>query len=230
MNPIKLVTMTVLLGVVLVIFASSTTTVKPGERGVVLRLDKVDRVLSNGFHWKAPFIEDVVTFDVKTRKIEVDSTAASSDLQTVTTTIALNYNLDPSAVGALLEQTGLDYKIKIIDPAIQESVKSATALFTAEQRTKEIGIRKSIGAKTSQVMALLTKKFLGSVILSFCIASVIAYYGMQIWLEDFAYRTSIGWEVFVATGSITVVIALLTVSWQAYKAANRNPVESLRYE
>ncbi len=104
------------------------------------------------------------------------------------------------------------------------------ALFTAEQRTKEIGIRKSIGAKTSQVMTLLTKKFLTWVILSFCIASVISYYVMQLWLESFAFRTDISWEVFLATGSIAVFIALMTVSWQAYRAANRNPVESLRYE
>ncbi len=104
------------------------------------------------------------------------------------------------------------------------------ALFTAEQRTKEIGIRKSIGAKTSQVMALLTKKFLGWVLISFGIASLIAYYAMHSWLEGFAYRTTINLWVFITTGAIAITIALITVSWQAYRAANRNPVESLRYE
>ncbi len=104
------------------------------------------------------------------------------------------------------------------------------ALFTAEQRTKEIGIRKSIGAKTSQVMTMLTQKFLKWVVISFVIASAIAYYAMHTWLEEFAYHTSISWWVFLATGSIAIVIALITVSWQAYRAANRNPVESLRYE
>jgi ABC-type lipoprotein release transport system permease subunit len=104
------------------------------------------------------------------------------------------------------------------------------ALFTAEQRTKEIGIRKSIGAKTSQVMALLTKKFLGWVLISFGIASIIAYYVMHSWLEGFAYRTSISTGIFVTTGSIALVIALVTVGWQAYRAANKNPVEALRYE
>ena len=104
------------------------------------------------------------------------------------------------------------------------------ALFTAEQRTKEIGIRKSIGAKTSQVMVMLTKKFLAWVLLSFAIASIIAYYTMYSWLESFAYRTNISLWVFMATGLVAVIIALITVSWQAYRAANRNPVESLRYE
>lgn len=104
------------------------------------------------------------------------------------------------------------------------------ALFTAEQRTKEIGIRKSIGAKTSQVMGMLTQTFLKWIIISFIIASLIAYYAMHSWLEGFAYRTSISWWVFIITGAIAVTIALITVSWQAYRASNRNPVESLRYE
>jgi putative ABC transport system permease protein len=104
------------------------------------------------------------------------------------------------------------------------------ALFTAEQRTKEIGIRKSIGAKTNQVMALLTEQFLSWVIISYILASCIAWYGMKIWLEDFAYHTEISWWVFIATGLLTFLIAIITVSWQAYRAANRNPVESLRYE
>lgn len=104
------------------------------------------------------------------------------------------------------------------------------ALFTAEQRTKEIGIRKSIGARTFQVMAMLTGKFLAWVLLSFVIASIIAYYTMHSWLEGFAYRTDISWWVFIATGLVAVIIALITVSWQTYRVANRNPVESLRYE
>lgn len=104
------------------------------------------------------------------------------------------------------------------------------ALFTAVQRTKEIGIRKSIGARTSQVMVMLTKKFLKWVIISFGIASIISFYAMNAWLDNFAYRTSISVWIFILTGAIAILIALITVSWQAYRAANRNPVEALRYE
>lgn len=104
------------------------------------------------------------------------------------------------------------------------------ALFTAEQRTKEIGIRKSIGAKTSQVMTLLTQQFLSWVIISYLLASCIAWYGMKFWLEGFAYHTELSWWVFVTTGLLTFLIAFITVSWQTYRASNRNPVESLRYE
>jgi ABC-type antimicrobial peptide transport system permease subunit len=104
------------------------------------------------------------------------------------------------------------------------------ALFTAEQRTKEIGIRKSLGAKTLQVMGMLTKTFLKWIIISFIIASLIAYYAMHSWLEGFVYHTSISWWVFIITGVIAITIALITVSWQAFRAANRNPIQSLRYE
>lgn len=104
------------------------------------------------------------------------------------------------------------------------------ALFTAEQRTKEIGIRKSIGAKSSQVMSLLTEQFLSLVIISYMLATFISWYGMKLWLERFAYHTEISWWVFITTGLITFLITLITVGWQAYRAANRNPVESLRYE
>jgi putative ABC transport system permease protein len=104
------------------------------------------------------------------------------------------------------------------------------ATFTAEQRTKEIGIRKVLGASVSGVVALLSKDFLKLVFIAVLIASPLAWWGMNKWLQNFAYQTSIGWQVFAITTFIAIVIAFVTVSFQAVKAAIANPVKSLRTE
>ncbi|MBN2347596.1 MAG: ABC transporter permease [Bacteroidales bacterium] len=103
-------------------------------------------------------------------------------------------------------------------------------LSSVEHRTKEIGIRKSIGAETREIMLMLTRDFTFYVVISFIIACPIAFYAMNKWLQNFAYKTTIKWWVFLLAGLITYVIAILTVSWQSWKAASRNPVEALRYE
>lgn len=104
------------------------------------------------------------------------------------------------------------------------------AAFTAEQRTKEIGIRKVLGATISNIVAMLSREFLILVIVANLIAWPAAYFIMNKWLEDFAYRTEIGIRVFLLAGLVVLIIALITVSFQAIKAATANPVKSLRYE
>jgi putative ABC transport system permease protein len=104
------------------------------------------------------------------------------------------------------------------------------SLFTIEARTKEIGIRKVVGATIPDILFLLTKNFTQWVIIANIFAWPIAYYAMNKWLQDFAYRTDISWWMFALAGGIALVIALATVSFQAIKAATANPVESLRYE
>jgi hypothetical protein len=104
------------------------------------------------------------------------------------------------------------------------------ATFLAEKRTKEIGIRKINGAKVSEVMTMLNRDFVKWVLISFLIASPIAWYAMSNWLLSFTYRTSLSWWVFVLAGVFALAIALITVSWQSWKAATRNPVEALRNE
>lgn len=104
------------------------------------------------------------------------------------------------------------------------------ASFTAEQRTKEIGIRKVLGASVMGVVTLLSKQFTKWVLIANVIAWPIAYIIIRRWLQGFAYRIELGWELFVAASVLALVIALLTVSYQAIRAATANPVDSLRYE
>jgi putative ABC transport system permease protein len=104
------------------------------------------------------------------------------------------------------------------------------ASFTAEQRTKEIGIRKVLGASIHGLVSLLSKEFIKLVAIAILIATPIAWYFMQNWLEDFVYRISLTWWVFAVAGVAALMIALLTVSFQAIKAAIANPVKSLRME
>lgn len=103
-------------------------------------------------------------------------------------------------------------------------------VFISQNRTKEIGIRKVNGAKTIEIVAMLNKIFVKWVAVAFLLACPIAYYAMNKWLENFAYKTELNWWIFALAGIIAMGIALLTVSWQSWRAARRNPVESLRYE
>jgi len=106
----------------------------------------------------------------------------------------------------------------------------ALAAFSMQRRTKEIGIRKVNGARVSEVMAMLNKDFVKWLIIAFVIACPIAWYAMHKWLQNFAYKTILHWWIFLAAGAVAVLVALLTVSWQSWRAATRNPVEALRYE
>jgi putative ABC transport system permease protein len=94
----------------------------------------------------------------------------------------------------------------------------------------QIDIRKVNGARISEVMVMLNKDFVKWVVIAFVIATPVAWYAMNKWLENFAYKTELSWWIFVLAGLLALGIALLTVSWQSWKAASRNPVEALRHE
>ncbi len=106
----------------------------------------------------------------------------------------------------------------------------ALTAFTAEQRTKEIGIRKVLGASVGSIVVLLSKEFTKLVLISFVLAAPLAWWGVSKWLEDYQYKTELGWTVFLIAGGIAVSIALLTMSFQSIKAAVENPTKSLRGE
>jgi len=107
---------------------------------------------------------------------------------------------------------------------------SGLASFTAEQRTKEIGIRKALGASISGIIFLLSKEFTKWVLIANLIAWPVAYFAMNQWLQNFAYRINIELGTFILAGVLALIIALLTVGYQAVKAAKANPVDALRYE
>jgi putative ABC transport system permease protein len=102
--------------------------------------------------------------------------------------------------------------------------------FVIEQRIKEIGIRKVLGASVREIIYLLSKDFSKWVILSNLIAWPLAWILLSKWLQNFAYRIELSWWIFLISGAVALIIALLTVSTQAVKVAFRNPVEVLKYE
>ncbi|HMH31472.1 MAG TPA: FtsX-like permease family protein [Puia sp.] len=104
------------------------------------------------------------------------------------------------------------------------------SIFTSESRAKEIGIRKVLGASMRSIFTLLTNDFISLIIIAFVVAAPIACWAMNNWLQNFAYRVEISWWMFAIAGLAAMMIALITVSFQAIKSAIANPVSSLRSE
>ncbi len=104
------------------------------------------------------------------------------------------------------------------------------SIFMCEKRTKEIGIRKVNGSSVTEIVQMLNMVFIKWLLLAFVIATPMAWYASQQWLQNFAYQTPISWWIFILAGVIALLIVLITVSWQTFKVARRNPVEALRYE
>ncbi len=148
----------IVIGVIIAFFAlilifNSFTTVKAGHSGVVVTFGEVsERVLSEGLHFKIPFAQNIVLVDNRVQKAEAVCSAASKDLQTVSSTVAVNYKVLNSRSADMYKNVGMDYEAIIITPAIQECVKAVTAKFTAEEL---ITNRQSIG---DQMMELLKAK------------------------------------------------------------------------
>jgi regulator of protease activity HflC (stomatin/prohibitin superfamily) len=136
--------------VVLLNIMSFFTIVNPGERGILLQLGNMKTVYEPGLHFQMPLINTVVIVDVQTQKYEDSVDAASKDLQSIEGTVALNYHIDPGKVDVLYQQVGLNYSDRIIGPVIQESVKSVTAQYTAEELITKRNMVKGDIFKTMQ--------------------------------------------------------------------------------
>lgn len=138
----------VVLIVLLILLTGTYGTVEAGSRGVRLRFGAVTGdVLDSGLYFKLPFVESVVPMDVKIQKEQVQASAASKDLQTVDSTVALNYHVDPRRVTDIYQDVGVEYPDRLIAPALQEAVKGTTAKFTAEELvTKREDVRDAVKA------------------------------------------------------------------------------------
>jgi regulator of protease activity HflC (stomatin/prohibitin superfamily) len=131
----RLIITGIIIVILLIVLFNSFQVVGAGERGVVFsKLSGVrDAQLGEGLHFKIPFIEEIIPIDVKVQKSQTDARAASKDLQNISSTIAVNFHLDPSRAHKVYQEIGVSYKERVIDPAVQEAVKSVTAHFTAEE-------------------------------------------------------------------------------------------------
>ncbi|MCH6265046.1 prohibitin family protein [Neobacillus citreus] len=159
MNYGKYIISGVILVLVIVLFIFSSTKVESGHRGVLLQLGAVKpTILTEGFHFKIPFIQNVEQIEVRVQKEESSQSAASKDLQMVTTKVAVNYSVDPGAVNKLFQEIGLDYRTRIVEPAIAESLKAITAQYTAEEL---ISKRPEVSAKVKEMLdKKLTKYYM----------------------------------------------------------------------
>lgn len=103
-------------------------------------------------------------------------------------------------------------------------------IFICKDRMKEIGVRRVNGATVTEIVLLINRNFLLWLAVAFAVATPIAYYAMNQWLQGFAYKTALSWWIFGLAGLATLAIELITVSWLSWRAARTNPVETLRYE
>ena len=151
------------------------------------------------------------------------------------------YDLNPASSYFLDVDLALDYQLEDVlgDLLIKFTLLTifiaclgliGLASFTATQRTKEIGIRKVLGANTRKIVMMLSTEFLKLVLLANVFAWPLAYFGMNAWLQTFAYHIDIGWWAFAVCGAMTALIAWATIGFQAVRASLANPANALRYE
>ncbi len=154
LGKLKYAFLALILLIVVTILWGCFYTVKSGERALVLRFGQVQEVVSDGLHFKMPFVESVIVVDVRTQKSHAPANAGTKDLQTVTTEVALNYHLDANALQDTFTRIGLDVENKVIEPRIQEIVKAVIARFSAEELlTRRDAVKQEIAAGLRTTLA-----------------------------------------------------------------------------
>jgi len=164
--------------------------------------------------------------------------STSINIETVWNKFAADYPLEINFVNDQIQELYQDDQnlaLALNLFSLLAIVTASMGLFTLtvlsmNRRIKEIGLRKVNGASTTEILAMLNKDFIKWVAIAFVIAVPIAWYSMQKWLENFAYKTNLSWWIFALTGLLTLGIAVLTVSWISWQAATKNPVDALRHE
>lgn len=152
MSKAKIIVASVVVVFIIIVLFSSFGTVSAGNIGVKTRFSKVVTTITPGLYFKIPFVESVTEMDVQTQKDQTDATAASNDLQAVTATVAVNYHVEAQDAARIFNNIGANYADRVISPAIQESIKSVSANYTAEELiTQREKVRE-------QILALLTTK------------------------------------------------------------------------
>ena len=188
-----------------------------------------------------PMVLYYLTFFNYSFSIKVEPTAMISGIEALNKTweeLFPNYPLEYYFIDQLYDNLYYQYIMQsrfinlllLIILTISNIGLFAVVYIQLKQRTKEIGIRKINGANVSEVMAMLNKSFVKWVTIAFVAATPVSWYVMQKWLENFAYKTTLNWWIFALAGLLALGIAILTVSWQSWRAATKNPVEALRYE
>lgn len=177
---------------------------------------------------------DFVAFRAKAANIGNIVNAAGKEWKSLAPSMPFSYRFLDESFTQMYDAEQRVGKIAFIFSALAIAIAClglfGLAIFMAEQRTKEIGVRKVLGASVSGIVRLLSKDFIKLVAIAFIIAVPLGWYCMHWWLQDFAYRIEINWWVFAVAGLAALMIALITVSFQAVKAALANPVKSLRAE
>jgi len=195
------------------------------------------------FDLKAKIEPAFISFDNKgghllVQPSENQTQAARNSISEIWQKLLPGYPVNIESVGDRFEwyhRRNINFKKLIVSCSLISLFLSMIGLFTVayqktRSRTKEIGIRKINGAKISDILIMINSDFFRWTIIAFLIAVPAAFYAMHKWLEGYAYKTEIKWWILVLSGLIIVTISFLTVSWQSWRAATRNPVEALRYE